>query len=439
MASRNLYSPKYDSKGNPKPSIPELTDAVENARLDAEDFARQSQGARDDALAARNSSISARDEAVEAATDLGIIGGVDGTADTKVDSDTLRTADGSDVEAPNHSGEIWYVVGETAYYKSNGTDWTQTGPDLSSASRLTKGSLPKQTIPQSALDAGHIVSVSNTADADVLLTKNFGSVEDAIQSAIDRARNNGGGHVAHDLDFDAAQVTFDPDVHMLRSGAESFGARGWHLPALGAFGDGSADDKAALEQAIKLSNDDGRPVVLSDPHAIKRQVTGPDEHDLYIVATEEGALVSGASNPPSGYDCIEIKGPGIHLEGVTAKGFQRVVHGIPPDNAVNKEVILDNCTFKNNKSPVRMEDTGTDSYPAGSTTDKLKITNCVFEQSVTADVFYKSPQLRNTLIQDNYFMHGGQWSLLLSPAGRSRRGWWTHASWHYESDSPVTV
>jgi len=249
MATRNLYSPKYDNDGNAKPSIPELANAIENARDDAEGFARQSQGARDDALAARNSSISARDEAVEAATDLGTIGGVDGTADTKVDSDTLRTVDGSDVEAPNHSGEIWYVVGEIEYYKSNGTDWIQTGPDLSDARRLTKGSLPKQTIPQSALAAGHIVSVPETANADVLIVNNFASVEDAIQAGIDQASNNDGGRVLLSeslLPYDASGVSFDKAVRMVREGHRTnwFDAR-----AYGAVGDGVAEDTDALQGA----------------------------------------------------------------------------------------------------------------------------------------------------------------------------------------------
>jgi len=37
----NVYSPDYDNEGNPKPSIPELKDAIESARIDAERFARE--------------------------------------------------------------------------------------------------------------------------------------------------------------------------------------------------------------------------------------------------------------------------------------------------------------------------------------------------------------------------------------------------------------
>ena len=128
----NVYSPDFDNKGNPKPSIPELKDAIENTRLEAEGFTQQSQAARDEAL--------------EAATDLATIGGVDGTAEKKTGASTLETADGTTVDASSHSGEIWYVVNDTAYYKSDGADWIQTGPDLSDASRLTRGTLPNGRI-----------------------------------------------------------------------------------------------------------------------------------------------------------------------------------------------------------------------------------------------------------------------------------------------------
>jgi len=212
MASRKLYSPKYDNDGNVKPSIPELTNAVENARLDAEDYKQQSQTARDDARAAR-------DEALEAANDLGALGGVDGTAESRIDANTIRKADGTDVEAANHPGEVWYVVDETSYFESDGTGWLQTGPDLSDAGRLTKGALPNQTIPQSALAAGHIVSVPDTANADVFITANFSTNEDAIQAAVDRTSNNGGGRVSlseQAVPFDETAVTVPADVVLHR-------------------------------------------------------------------------------------------------------------------------------------------------------------------------------------------------------------------------------
>ena len=153
MSSRELYSPKYNSKGNPKPSIPELKNAIEKARIDAEDFAQQSQAARDEAL--------------EAANDIGILGGVDGTADTKVDSNTLRTADGTDIEASGHSGEVWYVVDETTYYESNGTDWNQTGPDLSDAGTLTKGTLGQDRLPVPFIDIGETTLTEQEGEAEL--------------------------------------------------------------------------------------------------------------------------------------------------------------------------------------------------------------------------------------------------------------------------------
>lgn len=213
MATRNLYSPNYDSQGNPKPSIPELANAIENARLDAEGSSQKSRAARDDAL-------TARDEALGAANDLGTLGGVDGTAESKVDANTIREADGTDVEAPDHSGEIWYVVGETAYYKSNGTDWIKTGPDLSDADRLTKGSLPKQTIPQSALDAGHIVATAEGAEAKVVKRAEFSGVESAIDDAITYAATSGAANTGvvrlppSAVPYDESVVYFDPYVRM---------------------------------------------------------------------------------------------------------------------------------------------------------------------------------------------------------------------------------
>jgi len=39
MSTQNVYSPDYDNQGNPKPSIPDLKDAIENAVVDAENFA----------------------------------------------------------------------------------------------------------------------------------------------------------------------------------------------------------------------------------------------------------------------------------------------------------------------------------------------------------------------------------------------------------------
>jgi hypothetical protein len=250
MASRELYSPNYDSDGNVKPSIPELANAIENARLDAKGSSQKSRAARDDAL-------TARDEALGAANDLGTLGGVDGTAESKVDANTIREADGTDVEAPGHSGEIWYVVGETAYYKSNGTDWIKTGPDLSDADRLTKGSLPKQTIPQSALDAGHIVATVEGAEAEVVRRGTFSDDESAIDDAITYAATSGAANTGvvrlppSAVPYDESVVSFDPSVRMEVQGYPV----GVHsAAAYGAVGDGNADDYAALQAAFDGAN-----------------------------------------------------------------------------------------------------------------------------------------------------------------------------------------
>jgi hypothetical protein len=153
MSSQELYSPKYNSTGNPKPSIPELKDAIEKARLDVEDFAQKSQAARD--------------EAVEAANDISTLGGIDGTAETRIDANTIRKADGTDVQAANHPGEVWYVVDETTYYESNGTDWNQTGPDLSDAVRLTKGTLGQDRLPQPFINIGETALTAQEGEAEL--------------------------------------------------------------------------------------------------------------------------------------------------------------------------------------------------------------------------------------------------------------------------------
>ena len=293
MASRNLYSPKYDNKGNVKPSIPELTNAVENARIDAEDYKNQSQTARDDARAAR-------DEALAAANDLGALGGVDGTAENKTGSSTLEKADGTTVDASNHSGEIWYVVGETAYYESDGTDWIQTGPDLSDASRLTKGALPTQTIPQSALAAGHIVSVPDAATADVFITANFSTNEDAVQAAINAA-NNGGGRVLLPeglLPFDGSSVSFDSSVRMAREGQP----QGYDVLAYGATADGS-DDLPAFEAArdAAVANGGGKIIIPSRTFHLSGQLTTTTTSDpieiIGITGNEIRPVTDGSEHP----------------------------------------------------------------------------------------------------------------------------------------------
>jgi hypothetical protein len=197
------------------------------------------------------------DRATEAAGDLATIGGIDGVAETKSGSSTLEKADGTTVDASNYSGEIWYVVGETAYYKSNGANWIETGPDLSDAGRLTTGSLPKQTIPQSAIDAGHIVATAEGAEAKVVRRAEFADDESAIDDAITYAANNGAANTGvvrlppSAVPYDESLVSFDPYVRMEVQGL----LQGVHsAAAYGAVGDGNADDYAALQAACDGAN-----------------------------------------------------------------------------------------------------------------------------------------------------------------------------------------
>jgi hypothetical protein len=251
MASRNLYSPRYDNEGNPKPSLPQLTNAIENAYLDAEDFAQKSETARDDTFAAR-------DEVLEAANDLGALGGVDGTAEKKTGSSTLERADGTTVDASTHSGEIWYVVDETKYYKSTGTDWRATGPDLSDASRLTNGAVPDSQISEPSV-AQHdlptseqndlIVSRPDSAPAEVFDPANYATTPDAVQAAIDKAKNNGGGPVEGAkgrAPFDPSSIAFHESVPMSRRFVDirDFGAS-----------KGKADNYNALDKALQWIRD----------------------------------------------------------------------------------------------------------------------------------------------------------------------------------------
>jgi hypothetical protein len=268
MATRKVYSPKYDNDGNVKPSIPELTNVVENARFDAEDYKQQSQTARDDARAAR-------DEALGAANDLGALGGVDGTAENKTGSSTLEKADGTTVDASSHSGEIWYVVGETTYYKSTGTDWRKTGPDLSNASRLTNGQVPDAQVSRSSVAQHAVADIASrgkiaAVDGNGNLVSGTGVVDPAdytsVASAIDDAAHggnkiaasesasaNGGGRVVHSLwPFDTSAVSWNPNVQMLPAYDRSARAnpRGWGADP----GDDGVDDTKALIRAYRWAS-----------------------------------------------------------------------------------------------------------------------------------------------------------------------------------------
>lgn len=155
----NLYSPDYDAQGNPKPSIPDLKDAIENARVDAEDFAtatgsftdadgntynkgakgwatdaksfrNAAQTAKDAAETAEAGAISAKDDAENAIADISQLNAVDGQADDISGTDLLDANNNVIATASGNSGETWYVRSKTDYYKSDGSQWVAQGLDL---------------------------------------------------------------------------------------------------------------------------------------------------------------------------------------------------------------------------------------------------------------------------------------------------------------------
>jgi len=200
----NVYSPDFDNEGNPKPSILDLKDAIEDALLDAENFAQQSQVARSDALAARDFSVSmrdeartARDDAEQTAIDIGKLGGVDDTVQATAD---LPVSDAGD--------QVFYVLDDVQYYQDTGSGpvaggWEKVGPNIS----------------LDATQIGHVVSVPENANSRVFVIANFESVEDAIQSAVDHANNNGGGPVPISeaaVPFDESLITVPDGVSLTR-------------------------------------------------------------------------------------------------------------------------------------------------------------------------------------------------------------------------------
>jgi hypothetical protein len=225
------------------------------------DFRDQLEKAYNDTAVVRSDVRAVRDDVEQTASNIGALGGIDGTAEQKINSSTLEMADGTTVEASNHSGEIWYVVGETVYYKSNGTDWNQTGPDLSDASRLTKGVLPAAQVPRSVgipLQVGYGVSVPDGASPKKFDPSDYSSDESMVQALSDHAANNGGGRVLLSEDllpYDASSVSFDASVRMVRAvqktdvfDVRAYGAKGKNVdvtdPAT------MQDDTPAIQAAI---------------------------------------------------------------------------------------------------------------------------------------------------------------------------------------------
>ena len=73
--------------------------------------------------------------------------------------------------------------------------------------------------------------------------------ESSIQSAIDYATDNGGGHIVISRDlvgWDVSQVSHDPSVIHYLEGQQG---AGYNVKAYGAVGDGSTDDHAAFQKA----------------------------------------------------------------------------------------------------------------------------------------------------------------------------------------------
>jgi hypothetical protein len=211
----NVYSPDYDNQGNPKPSIPELKDGIEDAKNRVE---------------------TAVGDVEQTALDLGAFGGVDDTVQTTGD---LPSSSGDD--------SVIYVLDDTRYYQDSGSGsvaggWEQVGPNISI----------------DATQVGHVVSVSKSADSKVFITSNFSTIEDAIQAAVDHAANSAGGRVLlseDHLPYDASSVSFDASVRMVRAGQKTdaydvraYGAKGKNVdvtdPAT------MQDDTPAIQAAI---------------------------------------------------------------------------------------------------------------------------------------------------------------------------------------------
>jgi hypothetical protein len=211
----NVYSPDYDNQGNPKPSIPELKDGIEDAKNRVE---------------------TAVGDVEQIALDLGAFGGVDDTVQTTGD---LPSSSGDD--------SVIYVLDDTRYYQDTGSGsvaggWEQVGPNISI----------------DATQVGHVVSVPKSADSKAFITSNFSTIEDAIQAAVDHAANSAGGRVLlseDHLPYDASSVSFDASVRMVRNGqrtdvfdVRAYGAKGKNVdlndPAT------MQDDTAAIQAAI---------------------------------------------------------------------------------------------------------------------------------------------------------------------------------------------
>jgi hypothetical protein len=98
-----------------------LLQAIEAARNDSEKFATATSSFTDDSGTTHDKG--ARGHAQDArqnAKDIAALGGIDGTVQS-----TAGLPSASD-----HTDEWWYVVDDGRYYTSDGSSWSQTGPDL---------------------------------------------------------------------------------------------------------------------------------------------------------------------------------------------------------------------------------------------------------------------------------------------------------------------
>lgn len=77
-------------------------------------------GLRDAFQSAKSRAKGAADKAEKAASKIGALGGIDGTVSTAGDLPP----------AGDHDGEFYYVVNEASYYTSDGSTWSQDGPNL---------------------------------------------------------------------------------------------------------------------------------------------------------------------------------------------------------------------------------------------------------------------------------------------------------------------
>jgi len=126
-------------------------------------------------------------DAKQSANNIGAVGGTDGTAESKLDSSTLEDFDGTQIDASNHTDELWFVADLGAYYSSNGTDWIEE-LDLTDASQLT-GVLNDVQLPSEVAltDESNTFTQRQTHDADIRMITPDGNYQDHDITTSNRA------------------------------------------------------------------------------------------------------------------------------------------------------------------------------------------------------------------------------------------------------------